>query len=116
MTETNLGEFDFDVFVSYASEDREDLVLPLHAALEQRGVRVWVDYREIQIGDSLRQEIDSGLARSRFGVVVLSPHSFDKFWTNLEWDALLAREDAEGTKRILPIRQGATMKLLETNV
>ncbi len=106
MTSQGDSDYEFDVFISYASEDRGDFVTPLFDALEQRGLRVWIDYGQITLGDSLRQEIDDGLIRSRFGVIVLSPHSIEKFWTNLEWDGLLAKEDVSGIKRILPVRHG----------
>ena len=54
------------------------------------------------VGDSLRRSIDTGLARSRFGVVVLSQEFFAKPWANYELDGLLARE-MRGKKVILPV-------------
>lgn len=32
----------FDVFISHASEDKEELVRPLAHALEERGLEVWL--------------------------------------------------------------------------
>ena len=98
MGEPLAPDCDYDVFISYASEDRADFVAPLFDALLQHGVSAWIDYGGLKLGDSVRQTIDDGLLRSRFGVIVLSPHSLEKFWTNLEWDGLLALEDATGTK------------------
>jgi len=103
---------EFDAFVSYASEDREAFVKSLTDALVARGVNVWVDYGEITLGDSLRKKIDDGLLRSRFAVVVVSPHSLEKFWTNNEVDALFALEAATGSKRILPVLHQLTHKEL----
>jgi hypothetical protein len=92
----------WDVFVSHASEDKEDLVRPLARALEAGGLSVWYDETELRIGDSLRRKIDSGLARSRFGVVVLSHAFFKKNWPQYELDGLVTRE-MTGEQVILPL-------------
>jgi hypothetical protein len=93
----------WDLFISHASEDKEQVVLPLVAGLRRAGLRVWLDRQEIRIGDSLREKIDDGLANSRFGVVVLSPDFLKKGWPKRELNALLALEDATGRNVILPI-------------
>jgi hypothetical protein len=82
---------EFDVFISHASEDKEEVVRPLAEALRNGGLVVWYDEFELKIGDSLRRKIDSGLAHSRFGVVVLSKSFFEKGWTNYELDGLVTR-------------------------
>ena len=92
----------YDVFISHASEDKEDVVRPLAAKLRQAGVTVWLDELELTIGDSLRRQIDNGLAESRYGLVVLSPAFFGKEWPNKELDGLVAREDGR-EKVILPV-------------
>src|SRR6266566_1678037 len=60
-------EAEFDVFVSHASEDKRTFVQPLIDELLSLGVRVWYDKMELSPGDSLRQRIDLGLTKSRFG-------------------------------------------------
>jgi hypothetical protein len=101
---------EYDVFISHASEDKDDVARPLFGALTARGLRVWLDEAELTIGDSLGQKIDEGLARSRFGVVVLSQHFFKKRWTRLELDGLVARETTDGEKVILPVWHGVTAR------
>ncbi len=95
-------EPDFDVFVSHASEDKDDFVRDLALGLQARGVRVWYDEFSLKWGDSLRRKIDQGLARSRFGIVVLSEAFFRKEWPQRELDGLVAME-VDGKSRILPI-------------
>ena len=51
----------------------------------------------------LTPAIDHGLARSRFGVVIISPSFFEKTWTQMELNALVALEADAGAKRILPV-------------
>ncbi len=92
----------FDVFLSYASEDRR-IVDELTWALKARGVRVWRDDLVLTVGDSLRRSIDDGLSKSRYGIVLLSPHFFAKGWPQRELDGLVTRELAEGQKVVLPI-------------
>ena len=92
----------YDVFISHATEDKDDLVRPLAKALVDEGLRVWYDEFELRIGDSLRRKIDAGLAKSRFGVVVLSHAFFAKNWPQYELDGLVTRE-MTGEQIILPL-------------
>lgn len=106
MTDT-LGAMNFDVFISHASEDKEQLVRPLAKQLRERGLKVWLDETELKLGDSLRRSIDHGLSRSRYGLVILSPDFLRKEWPQKELDGLVARED--GTEKvILPIWHNVT--------
>lgn len=61
---------------------------PLKQKLEALGLRVWFDESSMKPGDSLRQEIDRGLASSDFGVVILSKSFFKKQWTQAELNGL----------------------------
>ena len=93
---------EWDVFISHASEDKATVARPLAASLRRAGARVWLDEHELTVGDSLSEKIDEGLARSQFGVVVLSPAFFAKHWPRRELAGLRAREE-EGKKVILPV-------------
>ena len=95
-------EYRYDVFISHATEDKDDVVRPLAKALIDRSLRVWYDEFELRIGDSLRRKIDAGLAQSRFGIVVLSHAFFEKNWTQYELDGLVTRE-MTGEQIILPL-------------
>lgn len=94
----------WDLFLSYASEDRS-LARDLAGQLEARGVRVWFDRSSLQLGDSLRRSIDHGLANSRFGLVIISRHFFEKEWTKKELEGLYARDDGS-TRIVLPLWHG----------
>lgn len=97
----------YDVFISHASEDKEDLVRPLTNALIARGLKVWFDEMTLKIGDSLRQKIDKGLANSKIGLVVLSPSFIKKGWTNYELDGIVTRA-VSGEQVLLPIWHNIT--------
>ena len=92
----------YDVFISHAGEDKDSVVRPLAQALRDGGLRVWYDEFELRLGDSLRRKIDSGLANSRFGIVVLSRSFFRKDWPNYELDGLVTRA-VSGEQVMLPI-------------
>ena len=92
----------FDVFISHASEDKEEVVRPLATALQTAGLSVWYDEFELRIGDSLRRKIDKGLASSRFGVVIFSGAFFKRGWPEYELDGLVTRA-VSGEQIILPI-------------
>lgn len=92
----------YDVFISHASEDKDEVVRPLASALEARGLSVWYDESTLRIGDSLRRKIDAGISRSRFGIIVLSQHFFAKGWPQYELDGLVTMA-ASGRQVLLPI-------------
>ncbi|WP_337432956.1 DUF1883 domain-containing protein [Alistipes communis] len=100
---------EYDVFISHASEDKDDVVRPLAYELQRNGLKVWYDEFEMKIGDSLRRKIDKGLANSKFGVVVLSKDFIKKGWTNYELDGIITKATT-GEQIILPIWHNITKK------
>jgi hypothetical protein len=95
-------EKSWDVFISFAGEDRKNVAEPLALSLRKEDLKVWYDKFELKIGDRLLQKIDQGLINSRYGIVILSPSFFKKGWPQLELDGLIQKE-IEGKKVILPI-------------
>jgi hypothetical protein len=94
---------EFELFICHASEDKESIARPLYLELTARGVKIWFDEAILEVGDSLRREIDDGLAKCRRGIVILSPHFFRKEWPQRELDGLFARETSSGEKILLPV-------------
>lgn len=92
-----------DVFLSHASEDKEDIARPLKEALESRDITVWFDEIRIKVGQSIRRKIEEGIAQCRFGVVVISPNFFRKLWTQAELDALFSKKMGTGEDLVLPV-------------
>lgn len=94
--------FEWDAFISHAAEDKDSFVRDLAESLIKHGVRVWYDESTLRVGDSLRRSIDKGLAKSRYGIVVLSHAFFAKEWPQKELDGLVVRE-RQGQGVILPV-------------
>ena len=102
-------EKEYDVFISHASEDKESIADDLVKELKSRGITVWYDDLEIRWGDSLRDKIDKGLAKSRFGIAILSPNYIaeGKYWTKTELDGLFQLDSIHG-RILLPIWHNLT--------
>lgn len=95
----------YNVFISYAGEDKKDFVEPLAQVLRNKGLKVWFAEFNLKPGKSLRRSIDEGLANSRYGIVVLSKYFFGKRWPERELDGLFAcMEDGE----IIPVWHNVT--------
>ncbi|MDI9216431.1 toll/interleukin-1 receptor domain-containing protein [Clostridium tertium] len=102
----------WDLFISHASEDKEEFVIPLVEALTSYGVNVWFDKTELKIGDSLSKKIDEGLIKSNYGLIVISKDFMKKGWTDYELKSLLNKEI--GNKKVmLPIWHNVTKKDIE---
>ena len=110
-SQTEDEEEEYDVFVSHAFEDKESFVDEFVDALRSNGLSVWYDTDKLKWGDSMREKIDRGLAKSRYGVVVLSPNYIaeNKYWTKAELNGLFQVESVNG-KTILPVRHNLTKK------
>lgn len=63
-----------DVFISYATDDRQVAEKVCHA-LEEGGVKCWIAPRDVPYGADYEEAIMDGIASSRLLVLVLSSHS-----------------------------------------
>jgi len=72
-----------DVFLCHAWDDRRGIATELSDLLVAEGVSVWFSEKDIVLGQPFLREIDRGLARSRTGIVLVTP-------------ALLKRVDSRG--------------------
>ena len=96
----------YDVFLSYASEDRQYAV-SLKQALNEANVSVWIDVEEVSLGEPILPAIERGIKESRYAVLLLSPSYTAKSWPKVEFDALMKRQiDARGGPGILPLLHG----------
>ncbi|WP_236611041.1 toll/interleukin-1 receptor domain-containing protein [Xanthomonas citri] len=62
-----------DIFLCHAWDDRKAAAKELHDLLEARGVSVWFSEKDVALGSGLLREIDKGLAKSRVGIVLVTP-------------------------------------------
>jgi hypothetical protein len=96
---TDVSTVDFDLFISYASEDFDLCVADFLKSLWRHGVTsVWHDRLRIDVRESIPLKIDEGLSRSTYMLCILSEAYFRKFWTREELDAMHMQQ-----KQIIPI-------------
>lgn len=85
-----------DVFLCHAWDDRGGAAKELHDQLESRGVSVWFSEKDVALGTPLLREIDKGLAKSRVGIVLVTPALLRRLQgegiADKELSALLARD------------------------
>ena len=99
-----------DVFLCHAWDDRKGAAQELHDLLESCGVSVWFSEKDVLLGTSLLREIDKGLAKSRVGIVLVTPALLRRLEgegiADKELSALLARD------QLVPIMHGTTYEAL----
>ena len=99
-----------DVFLCHAWDDRGGAAKELHDLLESRGVSVWFSEKDVALGTPLLREIDRGLAKSRVGIVLVTPALLDRLQgegiADKELSALLARD------LLVPVVHGTTYEAL----
>ena len=80
----------------HAWDDRKNAAKELHDHLESKGVSVWFSEKDVALGTSLLREIDKGLAKSRVGIVLVTPALLNRLKgegiADKELSALLARD------------------------
>ncbi len=85
-----------DVFLCHAWDDRKNEAKELHDLLESKGVTVWFSEKDVLLGSSLLREIDKGLAKSRIGIVLVTPSFLKRVEgegiADKELSALLSRD------------------------
>ena len=91
----------YDLFLCHAWDDRKGVAKELCDKLTALGINVWFSEKDLALGTNMLREIDKGLAKSRVGIVLVTP-SFLKRVENegvaeKELSALLAKD------RLIPI-------------
>lgn len=99
-----------DIFLCHAWDDRQGAAKELHDLLESRGVSVWFSEKDVGLGTPLLRAIDKGLAKSRVGIVLVTPAMLRRLpaegIADKELSALLARD------RLVPIVHETTYEAL----
>ncbi len=99
-----------DVFLCHAWDDRKESAKELHDLLENKGVSVWFSEKDVLLGSSLLREIDKGLAKSKVGIVLVTPKFINRVQNegiaDKELSALLARD------LLVPIVHNTTFEAL----
>ncbi|GAB5561391.1 MAG: hypothetical protein SynsKO_30380 [Synoicihabitans sp.] len=90
-------------FLSHSSSDKP-FVRQLAADLTKNGVSVWLDEREIGVGDSITEKVGQGLAESDYFLIALSDNSVNSAWVQKELNQALVTEIEKRQVHILPLK------------
>ena len=99
-----------DFFLCHAWDDRAGAAKELYDLLQSRGVSVWFSEKDIGLGTPFLREIDKGLAKSKVGIVLVTPALLRRLQgesiADKELSVLLARE------QLVPVVHGTTYEAL----
>nr|WP_312444258.1 toll/interleukin-1 receptor domain-containing protein [Brevundimonas naejangsanensis] len=99
-----------DYFLCHAWDDRQSSAKELHDLLDERGVKVWFSEKDIELGVPFVREIDKGLAKSKVGIVLVTPNFLKRIQGEGIADKELSVLLQEG--RLIPIMHGTTYDAL----
>ena len=98
------------IFLCPAWDDRGGAAAELHDLLGRIQVSVWFSEKDVLLGSTLLREIDKGLAKSRVGIVLVTPALLKRLpqqsIADKELSALLARD------LLVPVVHGTTYEEL----
>lgn len=90
------------VFISHSSKDKE-FAVRLASELRARGLDIWIDHEQIKFGESIPAAIESGLKKSSYVIVVISPAFLTSKWCRAEYEPLIKREIESGGIWVVPV-------------
>lgn len=104
---------EYDVFISHANKDKEDLIEELYQSLNKLGIQIFYDKESLEWGDNWKDRILNGTKKAEFAIIVISENFFDREWTEKELSEFLNRQNQNGQKLILPILHNITTQQLK---
>lgn len=96
-------DFGYDVFISYSSKDKEWVRGELLSTLEDRNLRVIIDFRDFQIGAPTIKEIERAILISRKTLLILTPNYLSSQWTEFENLLLQTLDPPNQERRLVPL-------------
>jgi len=93
----------YDVFISYSSKDADWVRGTLLPALEGAGLRVYIDFRDFEIGTPSLINMERGVEQSRHTLVVLTPNWINSEWTEFESLLVGTADPAARRRKLIPL-------------
>lgn len=94
---------DICMFICHASEDKP-IVRRFAEFIQYHGVAVWLDEREIKVGESIIEKVSEGIESATHLIIFLSANSVTKPWVTKELSSALMRQLGQRSISILPLR------------
>jgi len=98
------NKFKYDVFLSFRGEDtRHGFTSYLKKALDDKGVRTFIDDEELQKGDEITPSLLKAIEESQIAIVVLSENYASSFFCLKELSKIIDTMKDKVGRSVLPV-------------
>jgi hypothetical protein len=95
--------FEYDVFISYSSRDKDWVRGELLRRVEEVGLLAFIDFRDFKRGAASIKEMERGITNCRKTLIVLTPAYVESEWCEIETVMLQTLSPANRDLRLIPL-------------